>query len=152
LRFLLTCLALLLIAVVTAAGYGIWRTPTPPDDLYLSTGEFAACPQRPSCVSSVAKDDQHKVAALGYTGDMAGNYVMLHEVVERLGGEIKQEQPGYIHAVFMAPRFGLRDDLEVLMLPNGRVEVRSVSRFAYKDGGTNRARVEQLRQAFEAIP
>jgi uncharacterized protein (DUF1499 family) len=85
---------------------------------------------------------------------MGINYVIMHEVVERLGGQIQQEQSGYIHAVFAAPRFGfpLRDDLEVLMLANGRVDVRSASRFAYDDAGSNRARVEQLRQAFEAMP
>ncbi len=151
-KFLLRLVILLLLLAAGAVAVGAYRTLTPPDDLYLNTGEFAQCPKWASCVSSLAKDDLHRVAALGYTGDMASNYVMLHEVVERLGGEIQQEQPGYIHAVFVEPRFGLRDDLEVLMLPSGRVDVRSASRFAYDDRGVNRARVEQLRRAFEAMP
>lgn len=153
-KFLLRLIVLVLLIAVAGLAVGAYYTLTPPPDLYLNKGEFGGCPKRPSCVSSMAKDDLHKVAALGYTGDMGINYVIMHEVVERLGGEIQQEQSGYIHAVFVVQRFGfpLRDDLEVLMLASGRVDVRSASRFAYNDKGSNRARVEQLRQAFEAMP
>jgi uncharacterized protein (DUF1499 family) len=153
-KFLLRLIVLVLLIAVAGLAVGAYYTLTPPPDLYLNKGEFGGCPKRPSCVSSMAKDDLHKVAALGYTGDMGINYVIMHEVVERLGGEIQQEQSGYIHAVFVVKRFGfpLRDDLEVLMLASGRVDVRSASRFAYNDKGSNRARVEQLRRAFEAMP
>lgn len=153
-KVLLRLLVLVLLLVAAFAGWAYYRLVTPPADLYLASGEFAGCPERPSCVSSLAQDDRHKVAALGYTGDLSASYVMLHEVVERLGGVIQQEQPDYIHAVFVDRRYGLplTDDLELLMLQNGRIDVRSVSRFSYDDRGVNRARVEQIRQAFEAIP
>lgn len=145
-------LLLLLIVVLGALSWGAYRTLTPPSDLYANSGQFGGCPKRPSCVSSMATDDTHRVAAIGYTGDFAANFVMLQEVVERMGGEIEHQREGYIHAVFITPDLKLRDDLELLMLPTGRVDVRSISRFAYDDSGVNRARVEQLRQAFEAIP
>jgi uncharacterized protein (DUF1499 family) len=142
----------LLLLALAGVGFGAYRTLTPPGHLYINAGHFGGCPKRPSCVSSLATDDMHRVAALGYSGDSAANYVMLHEVVERLGGRIEDEKEGYIHAVFLTPELKLRDDLELLMLPNGRVDVRSISRFSYDDRGSNRARVEQLRQAFEAMP
>ena len=142
----------LLMSALLFAGYGVYRSLTPPSDLYSTTGQFAGCPTRPSCVSSMAGDDLHKVAALGYSGDFAANYVMLKEVVERIGGTIEHEREGYIHAVFVTPKMKFHDDLELLMLPNGRVGVRSISRFAYDDHGVNRSRVEQLRRAFEAMP
>ncbi len=147
-----TLFVLLLLLAVAALGFGAYRTLTPPSDLYVESEQFGGCPKRPSCVSSMATDDRHRVAALGYTGDSAAAFVMLHEVVERMGGKIENEQEGYIHAVFASSKLELRDDLELLMLPTGRVDVRSVSRFAYDDGGVNRTRVEQLRQAFEAMP
>lgn len=147
-----TLLKLLLIAAIAVVGLGIYKTLTPPADLYVRTQSFAACPPRPSCVSSVATDDQHRVAALGYTTDSSTAFSLLREVVERMGGQILDETPEYLHAVFVSAKMRYRDDLELLVLPGGKIEVRSVSRFGYKDFGVNRERVENLRRAFEAMP
>jgi uncharacterized protein (DUF1499 family) len=146
-----TLAKLLLLGVLGAIASGIYLTATLPDHLYATTGQFSGCPARPSCVSSLAKDDVHRVAALAYTGDAGTALSMLREVIERMGGHIEHESPGYVHAVFTTPGLRLRDDLELLVLPEGRIEVRSISRFGYRDLG-NRQRVETLRQAFEAVP
>ncbi|MGQ0700362.1 MAG: DUF1499 domain-containing protein [Panacagrimonas sp.] len=143
---------LLALAIVIVAGFGVYKTLTPPEDLYGVTGDFMGCPTRPSCVSSVATDDQHRVAALGHTGDTLRALSMLREVIERMGGTIEFESPGYLHAVFVTPTMRYRDDLELLVLPEGKIEVRSISRFGYRDFGINRERVEKLRQAFETVP
>lgn len=142
----------LLLALVVVVALGIYKTLSPPGDLYATTRVFAGCPARPSCVSTVAKDDPHRVAALGYAGDPSTALAMLREVVERMGGSLMNESPGYLHAVFESPTVRFRDDLELLLLPGGTIEVRSVSRFGYRDFGVNRERVEKLRQAFEAQP
>lgn len=146
-----TLVKLLLLAMLVVIGLGIYYTVSLPDHLYATTGQFSGCPARPSCVSSLAKDDVHRVAALAYTGDAGTALSMLREVIERGGGHIEHESPGYIHAVFTSTQLRLRDDLELLILPKGTIEVRSISRFGYKDLG-NRQRVEALRQAFEAVP
>ncbi|HEX4871738.1 MAG TPA: DUF1499 domain-containing protein [Nevskiaceae bacterium] len=130
----------------------LWATFTTPGHLYRSSGVFAGCPARPSCVSSMASDDIHQVPALRYAGDAHAAFVLLREVVERIGGRIEHEQPGYLHAVFVTPRMRYRDDLELLVQPDGRIEVRSLSRFGYRDFGVNRRRVEELRRQFEAQP
>jgi uncharacterized protein (DUF1499 family) len=143
---------LLLLVVLVVVAVGLYKTTTVPDHLYVKTGTFAACPERPSCVSSLATDDVHRVAALAYTGDPATALSMLREVVERMGGKIAHESPGYLHAVFTTPKMRYRDDLELLVLPEGKIEVRSISRFGYRDFGVNRRRVDELRQAFEAVP
>lgn len=145
-------LLLLLIAIAAAVGWGIYKNSVPPKDLYTQTQRFAGCESWPSCVSSVATEDLHKVPALGYSGDANFAFSLLREVVQRAGGEIVDEQPGYLHAVFTAPRTGLKDDLELLVRPDGRIEVRALSRVPYRDGGANRARVEAIRRAFEAQP
>ncbi len=142
-------LPLIVLAAAAVAAYVNWRTPS---EVYVESGVFAACPKRPSCVSSLATDDLHRVAALGYTSDDSTAYAMLHELVQRLGGRIKDESPGYIHAVFVSPRLHLRDDLELLIVPGGRVEVRAISRISWYDRGANRARVEELRRNFETLP
>lgn len=147
-----TLLKLLTLAVLVVIGLGIYKTTTTPTDLYVSSKPFAGCPARPSCVSSLAEDDEHRVAALGYAGDPSTAYSMLREVIERMGGKVAHESPGYLHAVFVTPTMRYRDDLELLVLPEGKIEVRSISRFGYRDFGVNRARVEELRRAFEAVP
>lgn len=145
--------ALLLLIVAAIVGFGLYKTLSSPGDLYSHTGRFAGCPSRPSCVSSQSLDDVHRVPALGYTGDPYMAMVMLRELVQRMGGHIDNEQPGYLHVVFFSKRLRFRDDLELLVLPEGgRIEVRSASRFSYSDMGTNRSRVEELRRAFEAAP
>lgn len=120
--------------------------------LYINSGSFAGCPQRPSCVSSRSTDDAHRVPALVYVGDaqMAQNF--LREVVERSGGKVIDETSHYLHAVYSSPTLQFKDDLELLIHPDGQVDVRSISRIGYDDFGANRARVEQLRRAFEATP
>lgn len=143
---------LLMLAVLVAIGLGIYKTTTMPADLYVTNKQFTGCPARPSCVSSLAEDDEHRVAALGYAGDPSTAYSMLREVIERMGGKVAHESPNYLHAVFTTPTMRYRDDLELLVLPEGKIEVRSISRFGYRDFGVNRARVEALRQAFEAVP
>lgn len=147
-----TLFKLLLLVVVAVVGLGLYKTFTPPADLYSLTQEFAGCPPRPSCVSSLATDDQHRVTALGYTADPSTAASMLREVVERMGGDIRNQTPEYIHAVFVTPKMRYHDDLELLIRPAGTIEVRSLSRFGYDDFGVNRARVDALRQAFEAMP
>lgn len=147
-----TLAKLLLLAVLVVIALGMYRTVVQPDDLYATTGDFAGCPARPSCVSSLAKDDVHRVAALAYTGDDLTATSMLREVIERMGGKIEHESAGYLHAVFTVTRLELRDDLELLILPEGKIEIRSISRFGTRDFGKNRERVEELRRAFEAVP
>ena len=143
---------LVLIAALMVVGTGVYKTLDTPAHLYAETGRFAGCPERPSCVSSLAADDEHRVAALGYAGDALTALSMLREVVDRMGGRIEHESAGYLHAVFTTPTMRYRDDLELLVLPEGRIEVRSISRFGYRDFGVNRSRVEQLRRSFEAVP
>lgn len=147
-----TLMIVLVVLAMGTAAFGLYKTLTAPSDLYAFTGEFAGCPPRPSCVSSVASDDAHRVPALSHTGDNLRAVSMLREVIDRMGGEIAHEDPGYLHAVFTTPRMRYRDDVELLVLPEGRIEVRSISRFGYRDFGVNRKRLEQLRQAFEVVP
>ena len=63
------------------------------------------------------------------------------------------EEPVYEAGADPALRTASREGVTVVtpVLPEGKIEVRSISRFGYKDLG-NRQRVEALRQAFEAVP
>lgn len=131
--------------------FGLIRTLTTPDHLYATSGEFAGCPSRPSCVSSRASSADHQIEPLQYDGQMSVVVSRLERIVTGMEGASSVRRDGnYIHAVFQTPLMKYRDDLELLVAADGHIDVRSISRFGYRDFGVNRARVESLRQAYAA--
>ena len=139
-----------LVLVVLVVALGVSKTLSTPDHLYSQTGNFAGCPSRPSCVSSVAEDAEHQIRPLSYDGQLSVVVTQLRSVVEKMPGAAEVRREGnYVHAVFQTPTMKYRDDLELLVHANGSIEVRSISRFGYRDFGVNRERVEALRQAFK---
>ena len=136
-----------LLVVVVALGF--YKTFQVPDDLWVSTQKFPGCPQRPSCVSSMAQDEIHKIEPLRYAGDAAGARQKLERVIGQMQlTAIERATPEYMHIVFQTPTMRFHDDVEVLVQAGGVIQVRSVSRFGYGDHGVNRARVERIREAF----
>lgn len=140
----------LLVIVVGVIALALYKSEQSPSHLYYKAGEFSGCPQRPSCVSSVASDPEHQVAPLEDPGNVPDIMKRLRLAVEAMGGQVVAAQAGYLHALFLTPRMRFRDDLELLVRDNGVIDVRSVSRFGYRDFGVNRERVEQLRVLFES--
>jgi len=137
--------------VVLVVAFGFYRTFRVPDDLWASTQKFADCPQRPSCVSSIAQDEVHKIEPLRYSGDAAGARQKLERVVGQMPlARIERATPEYLHAVFQTPTMHFHDDVELLVQSGGVIQVRSISRFGYGDHGVNRARVERIRAALSA--
>ncbi|HJY76262.1 MAG TPA: DUF1499 domain-containing protein [Burkholderiales bacterium] len=135
--------------VVLVVAFGFYRTFQAPDDLWIITQKFPACPHRPSCVSSVAQDEVHKVEPLRYTGDAAAARQKLEQVIRQMQlARIEHATSEYLHVVFQTPTMHFHDDVELLVQAGGLIQVRSISRFGYGDRGVNRARVEAIRQAF----
>lgn len=148
---LLKGLGALALALVAFAFYRTFREPA---DLWPLTGRFPSCPSRPSCVSSAALDEVHRIAPLTYSGDgdAAAARARLESVVSALPDtRILRATPEYLHVLFLTPRLRFHDDVELLVQPGGLIQVRSISRFGYRDRGVNRARVEALRTAFSAL-
>lgn len=59
-------------------------------------------------------------------------------------------RPDYIHAEFVTGSLGLIDDVEFLLdAAQHLIHVRSASRLGVTDFGVNRARVKDLREAFD---
>ena len=66
------------------------------------------------------------------------------------GTTIVTRDERYLHAEFRTPWLGFIDDIEFLVdTTRGVIHGRSASRRGYSDLGTNRARVEAIRAAFE---
>lgn len=147
-RFLLLLFALSLLVIAV----GLVRTVNPPGHLYSMTGTFGGCPARPSCVSSQAEDPEQFIEPLRTDdGDVEDAVRRLVAALDSMPQRSSMQVEGpYIHAVFVTPRMRYHDDVELLVREDGRIDVRSVSRFGYRDFGVNRARVEALRDAYQA--
>ena len=143
----------LLVLVVAIVAFALYRSATEPRDLWISLHTFPACPSRPSCVSSVATDEVHRINPLHYAGDLAAGRQKIESVVRAMPlTTIEQETPQYLHVLFRTPTMHFRDDVELLVEDSGTIQVRSISRFGYGDHGVNRARVEAIRAALDAMP
>jgi uncharacterized protein (DUF1499 family) len=135
--------------LVLVVAFGFYKTFQVPDDLWVSTQKFPGCPSRPSCVSSVAQDEIHRIEPLRYASDAAGARQKLERAIRQMPlSAIEHATPEYLHAVFQTPTMRFHDDVELLVQPAGVIQVRSISRFAHGDHGVNRARVERIREAF----
>lgn len=128
-----------------------------PGSLGVRDGRLAPCGGKPNCVCShdasgrAKVDDPHHVHPFTFDGDAADAMTRLVAVLlARPDCKIITQGRDYIHAEFSSKFFGFVDDTE-FYLPAGAAEihVRSASRLGYSDLGVNRARVEELREAFD---
>ena len=108
---------------------------------------LVACPDKPNCVSSEARDTGHAVAPLLLNGDPAAAWEGICAIVSRLPrSEVVRATGYYLHVTLKSRWFGFVDDLELLWdTGTDRVAIRSASRTGYSDLGVNRRRIEQLR-------
>lgn len=115
-------------------------------------GRLAACWSSPNCVSSQADpaDRRHHVQPLPLAGDPGVALERMRDVLLALPGAHDLQVAGHHLRVACDTPSGLyTDDVDVLLVPGeGVIHVRSSSRIGYGDMGVNRARIEQLRQAW----
>lgn len=122
----------------------------PPKDLGLQQGKFAPCPEKPNCVSSMEPGRKRYIAPFPYRGDRERARSVLKEVLrEQRTATLKEETDEYLHAEFRSAVFGFVDDVE-FYLPEDvqHIDIRSASRLGYWDIGTNRRRLERIREHF----
>lgn len=115
----------------------------------LADGRLAACPQTPNCVcSEYANDQAHFILPLELPSKSAATALArVRAAIVEQGGTIRSVRDDYLAATYTTPLFGFVDDLEVRIdAARGLVQVRSASRVGHGDLGTNRKRVERLRE------
>ncbi|HUP91860.1 MAG TPA: DUF1499 domain-containing protein [Solimonas sp.] len=140
------------VLVLAIVALGVFATFHVPGHLWIKTRTFADCPARPSCVSSAAADEVHRIEPLAYAGDLAAARTRMEALLRAMPRvTIEDATPEYLHAVFQTEKMHFHDDVELLFEPGGKIQVRSISRFGYRDHGVNRARVEELRAMWQAL-
>lgn len=118
-----------------------------PDSVGMRDGQLAPCPATPNCVHTGLRHPDG-TASIYLDGAVARHLVMprLRAVVEAIPRTtIVSETHDYVHAEVRSRLFRFVDDLEILIMPDGELVVRSASRVGSGDLGVNAARVETLR-------
>lgn len=123
-----------------------------PKSLGVTNGRLAPVSQKPNAVSSQMSDPAHAVEPLRFTGSPDAAMAALEGVLRAMPRmAIVETSKGYLRAEATSRLFRFVDDLEAMADPAARViHVRSAARVGYSDLGVNRARVEEIRKAFDA--
>ncbi len=127
----------------------------PPPSLGLHDGRLAPCAGSANCVCSQpgAADEQQgqHIHPFKFAGDPFDAMTRLLAVLlQRRDARIVTQTREYLHAEFEKRPLGMLDDVECLLSPAERViHLRSASRHPVPDFGVTRARLEELREAFD---
>lgn len=118
-----------------------------PTNLGIQSGQLAPCPSTPNCVSSFAKDSEHKIEPLTYTSAPEVAFNDLKSVIKNLERtKIITETDNYLDAEFTSQLMGFVDDVEFYLdKAENVIHVRSASRLGESDLGVNRQRIEKMR-------
>ncbi len=110
------------------------------------------CPESPNCVSSLVSGKQNIPPFYFHDTD---NTQIKERLVNTLqswpNAEVISSNEQVVITVFTTPWLKFKDDLILIIRPDGRVDVRSSSRIGYYDFGANRRRVELLRTTLTPI-
>lgn len=152
-RFLIPFILIPLTAFLAARWAVAWVSREP-DNLGVTNGRLAPCPDSPNCVSTFATDELHGIEPMAYAGETAVAQTALLTTLNNLPRiTVITNEPAYIHAEARSALWGFVDDLEFTFDETaGLIHFRSASRLGYGDMGVNRARMETIRVAYESAP
>lgn len=96
--------------------------------------------------------DYHVIAPLRVHRKPEADMVRLQKIVAAMpGAHIVTSSADYFHAEFESKTLRFVDDVEFMLdSEKNEIQMRSASRIGRKDFGVNRARLEQVRQLFDA--
>lgn len=116
----------------------------------LTNGRLNPCPDSPNCVCSQDSGHDAYIEPLAFAGPADAAMERLKQAVLAMPRtRLISEKPGYLHFEFRTAVFRFVDDVEfVADSGTAVIHVRSASRLGYSDLGTNRRRVETIREAF----
>jgi uncharacterized protein (DUF1499 family) len=160
-KLLSIALPIVLAAAVLAVQAGALHGPAP-GDLGVRDGRLKPPSNTPNSVSSQATlypDHPQRAYAtieplpFKSGGAQASLQALRTVLVDMQGVSVVQGQDGYLYAQAQTRWLRFVDDVEFWANPERDVvEMRSASRLGYGDLGANRARLERVRSAYEALP
>jgi uncharacterized protein (DUF1499 family) len=119
----------------------------------MEPSRISDCPSSPNCVSSQARDPDHRVDPISVEVAPDAAWEILRQTLAaepRLRIVEERKDQWYLHAEATSLVFRFVDDVEFHLDPGQRLlHVRSASRVGHWDLGVNRRRVERLREALK---
>ena len=140
---------LLGVLLATAFLFGISMTAKRPDNLGVTAGRLADCPDSPNCVSSQAVSREQRMPPIPFTGTVEDARQKLRQVIRKKFKKARliDEDSNYLRFEFTSRVFRFVDDVEFLVDDEAKlIHFRSASRVGYSDLGANRRRMNTIRQ------
>ena len=131
--------------------FGLSVMSEKPENLGVTDGQLAKCPDTPNCVSSQSDSPDHQMPPLKYDGTRENTIAKLKSALKSLPRvKVVEEHENYLRAEATSRFFGFVDDVEFFLDDAEKVvHFRSASRVGRSDLGVNRKRMEELRKLFE---
>ncbi len=149
-RLVVWTTAIVLIPVVALAIVSMMAKR--PANLGVVDGRLAACPDSPNCVSTQADDAAHRMPPLPLGEPVAAAIERLATTLTALPRtKIVTRTDDYLHAEVTSRLFRFVDDVEIYVDSSaGQIHFRSASQTGHSDLGVNRARMQQISNAYSA--
>lgn len=152
-KLLVILMSLLAVAIVSIAifiaipGEKTMFAGKRPTNLGIQSGQLAACPSSPNCVTSFSQDAEHKIEPLTYSSTPTVAMTSLKMAIASLDKtKIIDQTDNYLYVEFTSSLMGFVDDVEFLLDEGAKViHVRSASRLGQSDLGVNRKRIETIK-------
>jgi len=144
-----TALYILVLLVVLVCVLFAWLSATAKDpDVTLVDGRLRPCPATPNCVSSETTGDAFiEPLRPADGGDLNELWRTAVASLTEMGGNIEQQDDGFIWTTFRSRLFRFTDDVELRKDDQaGVIQIRSGSRSGKSDFGVNRKRLDTLRE------
>lgn len=142
------CIAMLVVAAVT-----VWARNAAASSASVAQGmvddTLAECATPGNCVTSIGTGPALVEPLLCTSDDVLGDLLAeLHDRGWEIAAQEQVDGGTYVHAVAITRVLRFRDDVEFLVRDSDDlIRVRSASRIGSGDLGTNRARVDDLRES-----
>lgn len=124
-----------------------WQTHAGPSDSVQKEGALVDCPNEPNCISTQASRLEQAIVPFTYSKPIAEAREALKQEMAKVPDTMLIKEDGaYLHFECRSRVLRVIDDVEFLFNEESKtLQFRSASRFGYSDWGTNRKRMEDIR-------
>lgn len=142
-----------LIGLATLGGCSFiadFGTKDGPSEIARTEGRLAACPSEPNCVITQvadANDIEHAIVPFTYSKTIdEAKAALKSEMAEIPGMTLVKDESNYLHFESRSRVLKLVDDIEFIFDDQAKIlHFRSGSRIGHSDWGSNRSRMEEIR-------
>jgi uncharacterized protein (DUF1499 family) len=118
----------------------------------IINNKFKPCPKTPNCVSTMApkEDKKHFITPISYNSSQEEAVEKMIQIINSLKGTtITVKDINYMHVIFSTMLLRFKDDVEFYFDDSSKIiHFKSASRIGSSDLGTNRKRMEKIKNLY----